>query len=185
MSYPAARPLPPIPPLAPRPVQPEQVNAFAPHEGQRIQTPALGGGSTLRHPFQIYDATAPEADPPAARIDVRPGTLQNMDPTGRAGPHTLADGTHYLYLDVEINLLGAIVGVDMVINTSAQPAVADYHAYITLGTVTVDGDIVTVVNQAVTHNLRFRVCDRVIDEETLTDRGTYHFWGMQSQGALP
>lgn len=132
-----------------------------------------GGGGEIEHPFQIQAGTA------ALAINVRYGTMQDNEPTGVATEQAITDdATNYVYLDLEVDLNGVFVACTLTIDTSPQPADSDYHGYITLGNVVAAGGIITVINQACTHSLRFAMCGRVVDGETLVEPGTYEFWGF-------
>jgi hypothetical protein len=130
------------------------------------------GGATFQHPFQIQrvdDGT----------INVRYGTLNDMVPTDVATDIAVSgSATHTFYLDVEIDIDGAIVAIDLLNGTTGQPADSDYHGYITIGQVVTVSDIITLINQAATHSLRFEMCGRVVEDDTLVVRGTYEFWGF-------
>ena len=162
-------------------VQPRQLN-IEPEPSTRLdrQIDRLrrdedgGGGGAITHPFQLQDATAGGI----AKINVRYGTVQDVEPVDIATDLTLAAGTNYVYLDVEVDINGAIVTVTVTVDTAPQPADEDYHGYITLGNVEVVDDAVTTINQAATHSLRFSMCGRIVTDEVLTVRGDYEFWGF-------
>ncbi len=138
-----------------------------------ILSPPPGGGGTLQFPFQLQ-----KKDP--THINVRYGTLQDVVPTNVATDIDVSatDGTWTFYLDLEIDINGAFVAATLSEATTGQPADADYHGYITLGTVTVAGGLITGVFQAATHSLRYSMCGRVVTGGVLTTRGTYEFWGF-------
>lgn len=132
-----------------------------------------GGGGAIEHPFQIQAGTA------ALGINVRYGTMQDNVPTNVATEQAITDdATNYVYLDLEIDLNGAFVACTLTISTTPQPADADYHGYITLGNVVAASGVIATINQACTHSLRFSMCGRVVDGETLVDPGNYEFWGF-------
>jgi hypothetical protein len=133
--------------------------------------PKAGSPLTIDHPFKIVQTSD-------TTVDITHGTLNDLVPS----PLTLTistNGTRVIYLDATLNLAGAITSV-AVTSGASQPADSDTHAYITIGSVVVASSIITTVNQAATHSLRFNACDRVVNEDgvTLDNRGTYEFWGF-------
>jgi hypothetical protein len=110
---------------------------------------------------------------------VRYGTVNDVVPTDVAVTLTPTDdATNYVQVELTLDAAGVITDTVLVVNTSQQ-ADGDYVAYILLGTVVVTGAtteaVITAINQAVTHSLRFRTCDRVEDP---FDPGGYYFWGV-------
>lgn len=145
----------------------------------RISTPPAGGGGTLQHPFQILNTT-PSGDDPTPTINVRYGTLQDIEPDNVAADQTLesGDSEYFVYLHVTIDLDGNVTAAELVIDTSAQPADGDNDGYITLGTVEVTDGAIATINQAATHSLRTAMCGRVVTDDELTTAGTWEFWGF-------
>ncbi len=148
------------------------------------QAGGAGGTASIEHPFQITHLAAGTS---ALQINVRYGTLNDIVPTdvGVDLDLDLGDGTYTLYLDVEVleDAVATIVTVSLIYDLSPQPADDDDHAYITLGQVIVAGGVITTINQAVTHSLRFAACNRVeadpeADPPIAFERGTYEFWGV-------
>lgn len=130
-----------------------------------------GGGTVINHPFKITQTSD-------TTVDISYGTLNDLVPS----PLTLTistNGTRVIYLDATLSLAGVITSV-AVASAASQPADSDTHAYITIGSVVVASSIITTVNQAATHSLRFNACDRVVNEDgiTLDNRGVYEFWGF-------
>jgi hypothetical protein len=116
---------------------------------------------------------------PLAKINVRYGTLMDYEPINLATDITLTgDGTHTIYIQVEVNLAGEIVEVTIATATTGLPDDDDYNGYITLGTAVVDTNAVTEINQACTHSLRMAMCGRVVEGAVLTTAGTFEFWGF-------
>lgn len=137
-----------------------------------IKSDPPGGAGTPQHPFQIQKVDDDT-------INVRYGTMQDVAPTNVATDINLTgNGTHTVYLDVEIDLNGVVIGVTLSEGTSGQPADTDYHGYITLGEVVMASSVITTINQAATHSLRTAMCGRVVTSGSLTTRGTYEFWGF-------
>lgn len=134
-------------------------------------TPA--GGGRLTHPFQIQRVDSDT-------INVRFGTMQDIAPTNVATNIDLTtNGTHTVYLEVEVDIDGEVIGVVLLTGTTGQPADADYFGYITLGEVVVASGVITAINQAATHSLRMAMCGREVSAgPTLDERGTYQFWGF-------
>lgn len=137
-----------------------------------------GGGGTveIQHPFQIYDTSVSAG---TARFVVRYGTVNDVMPTGVTVTQTPTDAsTNYVQIELTLDAAGAITDTALVVNTTQQVD-GDYVAYILLGTVVVTGStteaVITAINQAVTHSLRFRTCDRVEDPFEV---GEYYFWGV-------
>jgi hypothetical protein len=158
------------------------ITAFDPIDLFSIESPGGGGGGggggtvTLQHPFQLLDTSVAAG---TARFVVRYGTVNDVVPTDVAV--TLVptdDATNYVQVELTLDAAGAITATALVVNTSQQTD-GDYLAYILLGTIVVTGStteaVITAVNQAVTHSLRFRTCDRVEDP---FDPGGYYFWGV-------
>jgi len=139
--------------------------------------PAGGAGAALEHPFQIQriDDT---------HVNVRYGTVQDVDPVNIGTDIAVATGSYTVYIDVEVNTAGdTIVAVTLRVLTGALPADTDHHAYIKIGKVTVVDDAIESISQAATHSLRFTVCDRVQEDTEAEppvdfERGTYEFWGF-------
>jgi hypothetical protein len=138
-----------------------------------IRGDPAGGGGPPKHPFQILKVDDDT-------INVRYGTLQDIAPTNVATDIDLStDGTHTVFLDVEIDINGVVLAVTLSTATTGQPADSDYHGYITLGDVVVASAVITTINQAATHSIRTAMCGRVVSEgPTLDARGTYEFWGF-------
>ncbi len=141
-----------------------------------------GGAVTIEHPFQIRNVST-GGGTPVAKINVRYGTVQDVEPANVAVDSTLStSGTYSIFLEVEVNLAGTIVGASVEAALTGLPANTDYFGYVLLGTVVVadsgSGKTVTQINQAATHSLRMAVCGRVVDGSTLTTPGTFEFWGF-------
>jgi hypothetical protein len=135
-----------------------------------------GGGQTITHPFQITEVTG-EATP---TIHVRYGTVMDIVPTNVDVNFVrdLADNsTNTIYLEAVLLEDGTIDYVTMYAAAS-QPADGDYLACITLGTVVISSGVITTINQAATHSLRFATCGRVVVDGTMTVRGSYEFRGF-------
>ncbi|HYD00297.1 MAG TPA: hypothetical protein VEB22_03655 [Phycisphaerales bacterium] len=137
--------------------------------------PASGGGdeATLEHPFQIIEVDE-------NTIRVRFGTIQDMTPTGVSVDIDVGSfsGTVSIYGGISIDLDGVASSAFVSTSSSGLPANDDDSAYILIGTVAVSAAVIAAINQAVTHSLRFRACDRSSSGESLVDAGTYHFWGI-------
>lgn len=163
-----------LPPYVKKTVGPPDIYPFAPTQAKRgTEWTKTARGVEIEHPFQIQAGTS------TLSINVRYGTMQDNEPTGVATNQAVTDdATNYVYLDLEIDLEGAFVACDLVIDTSPQPADSDYHGYITLGNVVAAGGAITTINQACTHSLRFAMCGRTWTDETLDTPGTYEFWGF-------
>lgn len=132
------------------------------------------GGGDITHPFQISKAGA-------NKVKIRYGTLNDATPTGVAVDRTLTgEGTHtiYLVLTLALTTLGEVTAVAVGSSTSGVPADDDTHAHIILGTAVMSGGSVTVVNQAVTHSLRFAACGRDNSPPADFIPGAYEFWGV-------
>lgn len=134
--------------------------------------PPGGGGGKLEYPFQIQKVDDDT-------VNVRFGTLNDIAPTNVATDiDVTGTDTFTFYLDVEVDLDGVVIAVTLSNGTAGQPADADYHGYITLGTVGVVSSVIAIINQAATHSLRMAMCGRVVTDGSLTTRGTYEFWGF-------
>lgn len=135
--------------------------------------PGGGGASAIQYPFQIQKIDNDT-------VNVRFGTLNDITPTNVATNIDVSGtDTFTFYLDVEVDIDGAVIAVTLSSATTGQPADDDYHGHITLGTVVVVSDIITTINQAATHSLRMAMCGRVVSAgPTLDTRGTYEFWGF-------
>lgn len=130
------------------------------------------GGASLQHPFQIQRVADDE-------INVRYGTMQDIAPTDVATDLTLGNGTHTIFIEVEVDIDGVVIGAIIDTSTSGQPADDDYFGYITIGEVVVASGVITTINQAVTHSLRMSMCGREVSAgPTLDERGTYEIWGI-------
>lgn len=128
-----------------------------------------GGITSIEHPFQIYKIDD-------THVKVRYGTLQDIVPTGIDTSTVVGSGVAIFYLNMEVDLGGAIVAVS-VGNAASLPVDADYHGYIALGAVTLAAGVQTI-SQAVTHSLRYAICGRTVDGESLVSAGFYEFWGV-------
>lgn len=161
----------------PRTVGPEQPFSQRDKFQERIMSPPPGGGG-IEFPFQLQDASTGGGSP-VAKINVRYGTLQDVVPTNVATDISLSNSsTYYFYIDLQIDIDGVFVAATLVASTSAQPADADYHGYITLGEADTGTGVVSAIRQAATHSLRFSMCNRVVVEGVLEAAGTYEFWGF-------
>lgn len=165
-----------IPPINRPPVEvpnlaPAKIPGFG-FEIDQIKSPPAGAGTNLQFPFQIQKVDDDT-------VNVRYGTLMDIEPTN-VGDDIDVSGTDTFtfYLDVEIDINGVVIAATLSNSTSGQPADSDYHGYITLGTVVVASDVITVINQAATHSLRMAMCGRVVTDGVLITRGTYEFWGF-------
>lgn len=139
-----------------------------------------GGDTTITHPFQIADVSDPAADPLVPTIHVRYGTVMDIVPANVDVDFTgdLADNsTNTIYLEAVLLEDGTIDDVTMYAAAS-QPPDEDYLACITLGTVVIASGVITTINQAATHSLRFATCGRVVVDEVMTVRGSYEFRGF-------
>lgn len=171
----------PIPPTVPRhAIKPEHFD-FEPTR-HIIQTEALGGGGgAIQHPFQLQDAST-IAEP--LYYNVRYGTVNDEAPTLVATDIALADdATNYIYLELTVGEDGLMTAVTVADNTTGKPADEDYAAYVLLGNIVTASGLVTTINQACTHSLRFAACGRteadpVADPAVELVRGTYEFWGF-------
>lgn len=161
-----------LPPFVRRAIGPRPLGKFEPTiDGLESEWTKSGGGA-LEHPFQIQFADD-------THVNVRFGTVQDLAPSNVATDIAIAgDGTYAVYLDVTISLVGEPTAVVIVVATGAMPANADDHAYILIGQVIVADGVITTINQAATHSLRFGTCDRIVEEGVLIERGTYEFWGF-------
>lgn len=149
-----------------------------------VSPPAGGaaGGAAFTFPFQITDVSV-DPDP---IIHVRYGTLNDIVPINDDTDITIpGDGTWTFFLDVNVDedAVATIISVTLTGSTSGQPADDDDHAYITIGQVIVAGGVITTINQAATHSLRFAACNRVAadpeaDPPVVFARGQYEFWGF-------
>lgn len=134
-----------------------------------VESSKGGSSASLTHPFQLY-ATA------ALVVAIRYGTVNDLAASG--SPLTLSgDGVHVVYLKCTISLAGAVTAV-VIEEAGSKPADSDGFAYITLGQVTVASSAITLVEQAVTHSLRFGACGRTDNGSAVVTRGTYAFWGV-------
>lgn len=142
-------------------------------DARRSDPGGVGGGAvTLEHPFQIQRVDDDT-------VKVRYGTMQDAAPTNIATNIDLSgSSTHTFYIDVEVDINGHFVAATLSHATTGQPADADYHGYITIGTVVTVAAVITAINQAASHSLRFAMCGRVVTTGALTTRGTYEFWGF-------
>ncbi len=155
-------------PSAPRP---RSVSQFG-RDLDVIESPPPSGSGTPQHPFQIQKIDDDT-------VNVRYGTMQDIVPTDVATDIDVSGtDTFTFYLDVEVDLDGAVIAVTLSNSTTGQPADSDYHGYITIGTVVVASSVITAINQAATHSLRAAMCGRVVEDDTLITRGTYEFWGF-------
>ncbi len=137
-----------------------------------IVSPPVSGGGGIQFPFQIRKINATD-------VIVRYGTVQDIVPINIATPITLAgSATYTFYLDTEVDIDGVVIGVTLSNASTGQPPNSDYHGYITIGSVVVDGDVITAVNQAATHSLRTAMCGRIVTDGVLTAAGTFEFWGF-------
>ena len=111
--------------------------------------------------------------------------MQDAVPTGGVGG-TIAltsTGTWIIYLDVTVDINGVMTAVSANAATTGQPANGDYDGYITIGQVIVGLDahsnmVITSINQASTHSLRFGICGRQVVSGSLIAVGTFEFWGF-------
>ncbi len=134
--------------------------------------PAAPGIANFQFPFQIRKVDDDT-------VNVRYGTMQDIAPTNIATDIDVSGtDTFTFYLDVEIDIDGAVIGVTLSNSTTGQPVDDDYHGYITLGTVVVDSDVITEINQAATHSLRTAMCGRIVESGVLTAPGVFEFWGF-------
>lgn len=136
-----------------------------------------GGGATLQFPFQLQDHST-TGGTPVAIVNVRYGTMMDVEPTNCETDITLVDGTNTIYIHITIDINGEFLTAEILTGTSGQPANGDYDGYITLGTFVVASGLVTSVNQAATHSLRMQMCGRIVTDGTLTTPGDYEFWGF-------
>lgn len=163
-----------------------------------IKSPPPGGGGVLSHPFQILDVSGPTT----AKIRVRYGTVQDLEPDGVEEDITLAAGEWTVLLKVTVDVLGEITAAEIMTSDDGQPDNEEVPAdvdveqhsvvYLTLGKVIVTSEggeeeeptaVSVQVLQACTHSLRFRTCGRQqADPEAEPPiefaPGTYHFWGF-------
>lgn len=137
-----------------------------------IVSPPAPGGGNIQFPFQIRKVNATD-------VNVRYGTMQDIVPANVSTPITLSGtATYTLYLDTEVDIDGVVIAVTLSNSSSGQPLDDDYHGYITIGSVVVDSDVITTVNQAATHSLRTAMCGRIVTDGVLTTPGTFEFWGF-------
>jgi hypothetical protein len=164
-----------IPPIPERkPIEPTKLDDFffSPQE-QIIKTTPVGGGGNITHPFQLYAGTD------ANDIVVRYGTIMDIAPTDVATDIALTDdATNYIFIESTLNVGGIITAASIETNTTGLPANADLAAYILIGNVLMASGEITAINQAITHSLRFTACGRIVEGESVTERGTYEFWGV-------
>lgn len=135
-----------------------------------------GGGGAITHPFQLTEVTG-GANP---AIIARYGTCMDVVPTNVDETFdTLTDNmTNVICLEVTVATDGSFVSATMISEDTTQPADTDTEAYITLGTVVLASGVITEINQACTHSLRFATCGREFTGEVVDVRGTYEFWGF-------
>ena len=135
-----------------------------------------GGSGAITHPFQITEVTGGAS--PA--IIARYGTVMDVVPTNVDETFdTLTDNaTNVICIEVTVATDGTLASVAMIAEVATQPADTDTEAYLTLGTVVLASGVITEINQACTHSLRFATCGRVVEGESITTRGTYEFWGF-------
>lgn len=129
------------------------------------------------HPFKLRDASL-GGDSPVAQIKVTDGTLNGSTPANVGIAIAIDDGTWRFYLDVEVDLAGAVVSVSLIAGAGAQPSDTDYHGFVTLGMADASSGKVTAIRQATQHSLGFQMCGRVVVDEALVSRGSYEFWGL-------
>lgn len=170
--------VPPIPPKTERTnIGPPETYGFD-TENKALGTQPVGGGGDLQHPFQILDSS----DSSTAYCNVRYGTIMDIAPTDVATNLALTDSaTNYVYIYCTLDVPGDITAADIDVNTTGLPANSDDSAYILIGNVVMAGGVVTTINQAVTHSLRFAACGRTNDgaePPVLTNRGSYEFWAV-------
>lgn len=124
-------------------------------------------------PFKVSDAS----DETAAQVRVRFGQVNSMTPTIDDGGLVALDSdpapvlgvvSGVVYLDLTLDEETGETTAAEVKSAGTLPAQTLTHAYLTLATVTVTGDAVTAINQAVTHSLGHRRCG-------VND---HHFWGL-------
>ena len=178
-----------MPPSFPRPqiIQTPKLNSSAGngppyrnlnHGIDRFGSTAAPAGEIIQFPFQLQD-TSVTGGSPVAQINVRYGTLQDVEPTNCATDIAIATGTTTFYIDLEVDIDGVFVAATLSSSLSGKPADTDYHGYITLGEAdSPDGEIVSAIRQAATHSLRFSMCGRVVTDGVLITAGTYEFWGF-------
>lgn len=146
-----------------------------------IERPALAaGGASFTFPFQLTDGTVTLGSP---QVSINYGTLQDNLPTGMSSPVAVATaGTWYVYLHLTVDINGVFVSAACVVSQTPMPANDDYDGYILLGQLTVasvSGNLViTVINQAATHSLRYGMCGRQVVSGSLIAAGTFEFWGF-------
>lgn len=137
--------------------------------------PVAGAGGPIVHPFKISDTTAEET----LQCSVLYGQVNNEVPDNHETDLALTDdATNYIYLVVTLDTDGEITDLDIAINTTGTPDHDDDTAYKLIGRVICADGAVTKINQGLTHSLEFRTCDRVVEDDVVTDRGSYHFWGV-------
>ncbi len=139
---------------------------------------ASGGGAPtdVQFPFQITESAT------ALNVKVRYGTVMDIEPTDVATDLPLTDdATNYIYiqntLDVDGNVTASAIGV----NTTGLPTNDTDNAYILIGNVVCADGVVSTINQAITHSLRFAACGRENDggdPPVVTVDGSYEFWGV-------
>lgn len=145
-------------------------------------TKVAGGSSSFTHPFQLSQVMV--AGTALFAINVRYGTCMDVVPSNVGVDITIpGDGTWTFFLDLTIYDDGTMEFVDLDWASTGKPADSDDHAYITLGSVDASGGVITAINQAATHSLRFATCGRVeadpeADPPIDFERGTYEFWGF-------
>lgn len=137
-----------------------------------------GGGAPtdIQFPFQITESAT------ALNVKVRYGTVMDIAPTDVATDLALTDdATNYIYiqntLDVDGNVTASAIGV----NTTGLPANDTDNAYILIGNAVCAAGAVTLINQAITHSLRFAACGRTNnggEPPVVTADGSYEFWGV-------
>jgi hypothetical protein len=137
---------------------------------QRVRKLERAGVAVLTHPFQIQNFYA--------NIKVRYGTVNDLAPSGLAAnvtPNNTA--TSNVWINCTLAANGVLTAAALQVSTSALPAASTYQAYKLIGQVTVAENVVTSINQAVTHSMGFYACDRD-DADPATTPGTYEFWGV-------
>lgn len=136
------------------------------------------GITAIEHPFKVANVSTESA----AKHHVTEGSVNDVTIGGSDVTVTIPSaGTYVLYLICALSTAGVITGVTMSLAAS-QPADTDTAAHISIAQIIAASNgsvvVITEINQLVTHSLRFYACNRVVTDGTVTDRGTYNFWGV-------